>query len=440
MAIADDTPSTMTTSYWHPFADMGAVSQAELVIDRGEGVYVFDTDGRRYLDGTASLWYANLGYGRADITQAVAAQMDRLAAYQTFGDFSNEPSNELAARLAALAPMDDAKVFLASGGGDAIDTAAKIARRHWVLQGQPERVHIISRSNGYHGTHAFGTSIGGIEANTSNWGPLVPHTSAVAFDSLAALEQEILRVGPDRVAAFFCEPVIGAGGVYPPPDGYIEGVADLCDEHGILLVIDSVICAFGRLGTWFGVERWPEVRPDMITFAKGVTSGYLPLGGVIVDGPIAAPYFAGPGSPMLRHGATYAGHPTCCAAALAVLDAYEAEDLIPRGQELEEPLRAALAPLADHPAVGEVRAGTGLLGAVALSDDALAADPGGVGKLAAGAREAGVLVRPLLRGVAVSPPLIVDESHLEELADGIRAGLDRVGERGSAQPDARSGV
>ena len=281
MAIAD---STMTTSFWHPFADMAAVSQSELVIERGEGVHVFDADGKRYLDGTASLWYANLGHGRADVTRAVAEQMDRLAAYQTFGDFSNPPANELAARLAALAPMDDAKVFLASGGGDAIDTAAKIARRHWVLQGQPERVHIISRTNGYHGTHAFGTSIGGIEANVSNWGPLVPHTSAVPFDSLPALEQEILRVGPERVAAFFCEPVIGAGGVHLPPEGYIDGVADLCAEHGILLVIDSVICAFGRLGTWFGVERWPDVRPDMITFAKGVTSGYLPLGGVIVVG------------------------------------------------------------------------------------------------------------------------------------------------------------
>jgi putrescine aminotransferase len=424
--MALDTPSTMTTAFWHPFADMGAVSHSELVIERGEGVHVYDTDGRRYLDGTASLWYANLGYGRPDITRAVAAQMDRLAAYQTFGDFSNPPSNELAARLSALAPMDDAKVFLASGGGDAIDTAAKIARRHWIEQGRPERVHIISRTNGYHGTHAFGTSIGGIEANTANWGPLVPHTSAVAYDSLPALEQEILRIGPERVAAFFCEPVIGAGGVYPPPEGYIDGVADLCAENGVLLVIDSVICAFGRLGTWFGVERWPDVRPDMITFAKGVTSGYLPLGGVIVDGRIASPFFERAGGPMLRHGATYAGHPTCAAAALAVLDAYEAEDLIPRGQELEEPLLRALAPLADHPAVGEVRAGTGLLGAVALSDDALAADPGAVGKVAAGAREAGVLVRPLLRGVAVSPPLIVDESHLAELAAAIRNGLDLV--------------
>jgi adenosylmethionine-8-amino-7-oxononanoate aminotransferase len=426
MAIADDPTSTKTTSYWHPFADMGAVSHAELLLERGEGVHVFDAEGTRYLDATASLWYANLGHGRADITRAVTEQMGRLAGYQTFGDFSNRPANELAARLSALAPMDDAKVFLASGGGDAIDTAAKIARRHWVLQGRPERVHIISRTNGYHGTHAFGTSIGGIEANTANWGPLVPHTSAVAFDSLPALEQEILRVGPERVAAFFCEPVIGAGGVHPPPEGYIEGVADLCAEHGILLVIDSVICGFGRLGTWFGIERWPEVRPDMITFAKGVTSGYLPLGGVVVSGEVAGPFFAASGAPVLRHGATYAGHPTCCAAALAVLDAYEAENLIGRGQELEGPLHDALAPLAEHSAVAEVRGGLGLLGAVELSDDALASEPGAVAKVVAGARAAGVLVRPLMRGVAVSPPLIVDESHIEEMASAIRAGLERL--------------
>jgi putrescine---pyruvate transaminase len=426
MAIAEDPPTTATTAYWHPFADMGAVSQAEFVIERGDGVHVFDADGKRYLDATASLWYANLGHGRADITRAVADQMGRLAAYSTFGDFSNPPANALAARLAALAPMADAKVFLTAGGGDAIDTAAKIARRHWVLEGRPERVHIISRSNGYHGTNGFGTSIGGIEANTANWGPLIPHTSAVPFDSLQALEQELLRVGPERVAAFFCEPVIGAGGVYLPPEGYIEGVADLCEEHGVLLVIDSVICAFGRLGTWFGVERWPDVRPDMITFAKGVTSGYLPLGGVVVSGAVAAPFFAAPGGPMLRHGATYAGHPSCCAAALAVLDAYEDEDLIGRGQELELPLREALAPLAGHAAVGEVRAGLGLLGAVALSDEALAADTGAVAKVAAGARAAGVLVRPLLRGVAVSPPLIVDRSHLDEIAAAIHAGLERL--------------
>ena len=365
MAIADDPPITRTTAFWHPFADMGAVSRAEFVIERGEGVYVFDTEGRRYLDGTASLWYSNLGYGRREVHEAVAAQMARIEAYSTFGDFGNPPANTLARRLADHAPMDDARVFFGSGGGDAVETAAKIARRHWVERGQPERMHLITRTNGYHGTHGFGTSLGGIEANVSNWGPLVPQVSAVAHDSLGALEAEILRVGPDRVAAFFCEPVMGAGGVYPPAEGYIQGVADLCAEHGVLLVIDSVICAFGRLGTWFGVERWPDVRPDLITFAKGVTSGYLPLGGVLVSGAVAAPFFERPGGPMLRHGATYAGHPTVCAAALAVLDIYDAEGTIERGRMLEGPLTEVLAPLADHPAVAEVRSGTGLLGAVA---------------------------------------------------------------------------
>jgi adenosylmethionine-8-amino-7-oxononanoate aminotransferase len=203
-------------------------------------------------------------------------------------------------------------------------------------------VHLISRTQGYHGTHGFGTSLGGIEANTTSWGPLVPQISTVPYDSLEALEAEIMRIGPERTAAFFCEPVIGAGGVLLPPEGYIEGVADLCAEHGILLVIDSVICAFGRLGTWFGIERWPDVKPDMITFAKGVTSGYIPLGGVVISDAIAAPYYE-PGGPMLRHGATYAGHPAACAAALAVLDIYEGEDLIARGRELEGPLADALA-------------------------------------------------------------------------------------------------
>jgi adenosylmethionine-8-amino-7-oxononanoate aminotransferase len=187
-----------------------------------------------------------------------------------------------------------------------------------------------------------------------------------------------------------------------------------------------VICGFGRLGTWFGIERWPEARPDMITFAKGVTAGYLPLGGVVVSSEVAAPFFAEPGGPMLRHGATYAGHPTCCAAGLATIAIYERENLIPRGRELEGALTEALAPLADHPAVGEIRSGTGLLAAVGLSDDAMAADAGAPAKVAAGARAAGVIVRPLLGGVATSPPLTVEREHLDEIAAAIRAGLDSL--------------
>ena len=412
-------PATATTRFWHPFADMGAVSRAELVIERGEGVHVYDTEGNRYLDATASLWYANLGHGREEIAEAVAAQMRTLEAYSTFGDFGNKPANELCERLARLAPMDDARVFLGSGGGDAIDTAAKIARRHWVLRGQPERVHLISRTHGYHGTHGFGTSIGGIEANVTNWGPLVPATSAVQYDSLEALEAEILRVGPDRVAAFFCEPVIGAGGVLPPPDGYIEGVADLCAEHGVLLVIDSVICGFGRLGTWFGVERWEDVRPDLITFAKGVTSGYLPLGGVVVSGAVAAPFFDEPGGPMLRHGATYAGHPTVCAAVAGGARHLRARE--------HHPARARARGRAGRGAGAARRAPGGRRGArgarPAGRRPAARSRPA-VATVAQGAREAGVLLRPLLGALAVSPPLIVEREHLEQIADGYRAGLD----------------
>jgi putrescine aminotransferase len=431
--------STATTRFWHPFADMGSVSQEEFIVERGEGVWVYDTDGNRYLDATASLWYANVGHGREEIADAVAAQMRKLEAYSTFGDFGNRPANELCERLAAVAPMDDARVFLGSGGGDAIDTAAKIARRHWVLRGHPDRVHLISRTQGYHGTHGFGTSIGGIEANVTNWGPLVGGVSSVQYDSLPALEAEIMRVGPDRVAAFFCEPVIGAGGVHAPPEGYIQGVADLCAEHGILLVIDSVICGFGRLGTWFGIERWEDVRPDLITFAKGITSGYLPLGGVMVSGAVAAPFFDGPGAPMLRHGATYAGHPSCCAAGLVVMDIYEREGLLTRGKDLEQPLADALGTLADHPAVSEVRAGLGLLGAIQLAPEVLEQDTAAVAKVAQGAREAGVLLRPLLGSLAVSPPLTVEHEHLQQIADAIRAGLDGIDSH-APKPNSSSGV
>src|SRR4051794_12178847 len=410
-------------AFWHPFADMGAVSRNEFIIDRGEGPWVFDDAGNRYLDGTASLWYANLGHGRTAIADAVAAQMKKIEAYHTFADVSNRPAEAICEALAARAPMPGAKVFLTSGGGDSIDVAAKLARRHFINLAQPERVHLISRTQGYHGTHGYGTALGGIEANVTNWGPLVPQISSVPHDSLPALEEEIRRVGPDKVAAFFCEPVIGAGGVFPPAEGYIQGAADLCAEHGILFVVDAVICGFGRLGTWFAVERWPDVKPAMITFAKGVTSGYLPLGGVVVDEQVSAPYFEAPGGPMFRHGATYAGHPTVCAAALATLEIYEREDVIRRGRDLEQPLHDALKPLADHPGASEVRGGLGFLAAVSVASDA---DAGAVARLAAGARRAGVLVRPLLGGVAVSPPLICEQEHIDLLAQAIGAGLDDV--------------
>jgi len=409
--------------FWHPFADMSVVKDSECMITRADDVWVWDADGRRYLDGTASLWYANVGHGRPEIAAAIAAQLAKMETYQTFGDFSNPPATELARRLAEVAPMPDARVFLASGGGDGIEIAAKLARRYWNAIGETERTVILSRKHAYHGTHGFGTSIAGIEPNREGFGDLVADTALVAHDSADDLEQTIDRLGAERVAAFFIEPVIGAGGVHPPAEGYIEDVADICRRTGVLLVVDAVICGFGRLGTWFGIERW-NVEPDMIVFAKGVTSGYLPLGGTIISGRVAEPFWSTPGGAVFRQGATYAGHATCCAAALANLDLLEQEGLIPRGAELEGELMNALEPLARHELVAEVRGGTGLLAAVEINADVRARRPSAVADLFKGARAHGVMVRPLGAGVAVSPPLTATPEHFRLAAEAIGAGLD----------------
>jgi putrescine aminotransferase len=414
---------TRDSRLWHPFADMGAVRSDELVIERGEDVWVWDTEGRRYLDATASLWYANVGHGRHEIAAAVAEQMSRLEAYSAFGDFASPPAIELADALAERAPMPS-RVFLGSGGGDAIDTAAKLARRYWSEIGQGERHVLVSRTAGYHGTHGFGTAIGGIPANREGFGPLA-ETIQVDHRSADAMRDAIDEIGEERVAAVFVEPVIGAGGVYPPAPGYIDAVAALCRKTGVLLVIDAVICAFGRLGTWFGIERW-DVQPDMITFAKGVTSGYLPLGGVIVSERVAEPFWRAPGGPIFRHGATYAGHATCCAAALANLSLLERDGLLARGQENEKPLLDALAEFADHDAVGEVRGGTGLMAAVEFDAEVLERQPRAVAVGSAAARRAGVLVRPLARALAVSPPLTAGPEHFELIGEAFEQALDAV--------------
>jgi len=413
------------TRLWHPFADMHAVRSAELTIVAGEGVHVTDEDGRRYLDGTASLWNVNVGHGRRELADAAAAQMRELATYQCFGAFANPPARELAERLSDLAPVDDGRVFLTSGGGDSIDTAAKLARRYFAATGQPDRVHLISRSQGYHGTHGLGTSLGGIPANRADVGPLDPHASQVPHDSLDALETEIKRLGPDHVAAVFVEPVIGAGGVHAPPPDYLEGVEALCKRTRVLHVVDAVIGGFGRLGEWFGPERW-GLRPDMIVFAKGVTSGYLPLGGVVVSGEIAAPFWDEESPPWFRHGPTYSGHPTTCAVALANLDIIEREGLLERGHELETDLSEALRPLGSHGLVGEVRCGTGALAAVALSGEVLGRDPKAPLRVFAHTRDRGVLVRPLGDGVALSPPLIATREHIDTAATAIGEALDAV--------------
>ena len=405
---------------------MAAVQErGELVLVRGEGAHVWDAAGRRYLDATASLWYCNVGYGRSRIAEAAAAQLRDLPAYSTFGDLSNRPAAELAESVAALAPIEDSKVFFTSGGSDSIDTATKMARRYWQILGQPDRTVLIRREHAYHGMHAAGTSLSGIPANAAGYGELLGEVAQVPWNDAGALRKSFDRIGPERVAAFFCEPVIGAGGVFPPPDGYLASVRQICRDAGVLFVADEVITGFGRCGAWFGSSRW-SLEPDLLTCAKGITSGYLPMGAVVVAPWVAEPFWAR-GAGMFRHGYTYSGHATVAAAALANIAIIEGEDLCGRALLLEKELTEALAPLAGHPLVEEVRGGTGVLAAVQISRDRLLEDPALGARAAMAARESGILTRALASGaLQISPPLVVGDAELLELEGGLRTALDAV--------------
>jgi adenosylmethionine-8-amino-7-oxononanoate aminotransferase len=415
-----------TNPFWHPFADMHALADVgELQIDRGEGVYVFDSEGRRYLDATASLWYCNVGHGRQEIGRAAAEQMARLAAYSTFGDLTNRPIAELAERLAALAPFPDAAAFFTSGGSDCIDTAVKLVRKYWALMGQPDRRVVISRSGSYHGMHVAGTSLAGIEPNRADYGEMLPEVQHVAWDSAEELEKVIANVGAERVAAFFCEPVVGAGGVFHPPAGYLAEVERICRETGVLLVADEVVTGYGRLGEWFACQRY-GIEPDILVSAKGLTSGYLPMGALLVGPRVKEPFYDGTAG-LWRHGYTYSGHAAVAAAALANLDILEREGLVSRSRQLESVLAAALRPLEKHPLVSEVRVAEGLLAAVQIDPAAISVDAALPARTVAELRSLGVLTRTLATGaIHVSPALVITEDQLHELADGVAVALDRV--------------
>lgn len=414
---------TYETALWHPFSSMAAVTGKEIILDSGEGCWVTDETGKRYLDGTASLWYCAVGHGRRSIAEAINAQLDRLEAFSIFGAYSNRPAMELADRLSALSPMSESKVFLTSGGGDADDTAIKMARQYHARRGEPGRTHVISREGSYHGTNGIGTALAGIPVNREGFGDYMPASSRVAPLSSEALEAEILRVGPENVAAFIFEPVTGAGGVLIPGEDYLAESVAICRSYGILTIADSVICGFGRLGTWFGVEQW--ATPDMITFAKGVTSGYQPLGGVIVSGEVAEPFWA-PGAYPFRHGATYSGHPVGSAAALANLDILENERLLTRSLEMGAVLTRLLAPIAAKDSVREVRSGRGLVAAIEFDPALIKSAPDLPARIQYLAVERGVIVRGLGAAVAVSPPLTISESELQLLADTVCSVIDDV--------------
>ena len=412
----------MSTHLWHPFADMAVVKNDEVVIARGQGAVVWDEQGRDYIDARAGLWYCGIGHGRAEIADAVAAQMRELAAYDTFERLANRPALELADRVAAIAPMTDAAVFFTSGGSEAVDTAAKLARRYWHALGREQKQVIVHREHSYHGMNAYGTSLAGIPTNREGFGDLIPGVALVSHNDPEALEQLLSQRG-DEVAAFIGEPVIGAGGIIHPAPGYWQRVQEICRAHDVLLIADEVITGFGRLGTWFGSERL-GIEPDLVTCAKVITSGYQPLGAVLASTRVQEPFFSQPGSAIFRHGFTYSGHPSACAAGLANLNVIDREGLLDRVLELEGTLAATVNPLADLPEVSEVRAGLGLLAAVEIDPQLRAAEPTFVDRLVQSCRGRGVLTRALAgRALQISPPYVIEQHQLQRIAETISDAL-----------------
>ncbi|GAB3579518.1 aminotransferase family protein [Calidifontibacter terrae] len=407
---------------WHPFSDMGVVERdGEFVVARGEGTRVWDEAGKEYLDATAGLWFANVGHGRRELAAAAAQQIETLAAYSTFGDFANRPAIDLAERLAGLAPVPGSKVFFTSGGSDSVETAAKIARRYWVEMGQGSRRYIVGRTNAYHGMHYAGTALGGLAGNTQGYGELIPDQAHVAWDDPEDLRATIERLGPENVAAFFAEPVMGAGGVFPPPDDYLMAVRKICTEYDVLFVADEVVTGFGRIGgAWFASGKF-GLEPDFVTTAKGLTSGYIPMGAVLVAPKIADLFYAEGAGRWLRHGYTYSGHAVAAAVALANLDLIEQENLLDAAARLEQTLARELKPLESLEAVSEVRCGTAAVAAVQLADPAKA--PAVVAKM----RELGVATRAVgAGGVQFSPAFIMSDEEVVRLAEVTRAAIEET--------------
>src|SRR6266853_983328 len=421
------------THWLHPQGDLGAPAGTipQVVFASGQGAVLTDVEGREYIDGMASLWNVNVGYGRAELADTAAAQMKALAFSSAYGGFGGAPAVELAAKLAELAPGDLEVTFFASGGAEANDTAYKVARLFWKLRGEPERVNIISRIRDYHGLTYGATSATGLANFWKGFEPLAPgflHAPAPApyrysgegsagAAYVKALEDVVLKAGPKTVAAVVAEPVQGAGGVIVPAAGCSAPLRQVCDKYGLLLIADEVITGFGRTGRWFALQHW-NVQADLMIFAKGVTSGYLPLSGVMLTRSVheALKSVKGP----FMHGFTYSGHPTSCAVALRNLRIIEDEHLVEQAAERGAYLQDRLQTLRSHEIVGDVR-GLGLVGGVELVRDRATKesfDPslGAARRVCLAALEQGVIFRPLAGDVvAISPPFVVSDEQIDRM-------------------------
>jgi adenosylmethionine-8-amino-7-oxononanoate aminotransferase len=439
---------------WMHFTRMSSYRDAPVpTIARGEGVYIYDTEGRRYLDGLAGLFVVQAGHGRAELAEAAYKQAQELAFFPIWS-YAHPKAVELAERLANYAPGDLNKVFFTTGGGEAVETAWKLAKQYFKLTGKPTKYKVISRAVAYHGTPQGALSITGLPALKAPFEPLVPGTHKVpntnfyraaensgvealgkdpeVFGRWAAdqIEQQILFEGPETVAAVFLEPVQNAGGCFPPPPGYFRRVREICDKYDVLLVSDEVICAFGRLGTMFGCDKFGYV-PDMITCAKGMTSGYSPIGACIISDRLAEPFFEGDNT--FLHGYTFGGHPVSAAVALANLDIFEREGLTKHVLDSERAFRSTLERLHDLPIVGDVR-GDGFFYGIELVKDKTTKETLTdeecervlYGFLSKALFDNGLYCRADDRGdpvVQLSPPLIADQGTFDEIEQILRTVL-----------------
>jgi putrescine aminotransferase len=430
--------------YLHPFTDHAALSRkGTRVIARAEGVYLYESDGRRILDGMSGLWCVNLGYGRRELADAAHRQLLELPYYNSFFQVAHPPAIELARLLVEVTPPQFNHVFFTGSGSEANDTVVRTVRRYWDVMGQPQRTFIISRTNAYHGSTIAGASLGGMAPMHAQGGLPIPGVvhirqpywygeggdlSPEEFGLVAAraLEDKILEIGAERVGAFIGEPIQGAGGVIIPPPTYWPEIQRIVDRYGILLVADEVICGFGRTGRWFGADYF-GIRPDLMPIAKGMSSGYLPIGGVMVGDRVADALIERGGE--FHHGFTYSGHPAACAVACAAISILRDERIVERVRDDLGPyLQKRWSELADHPLVGEARI-IGLIGALELVRDkgtrACFSDPGQVGTLCRDlCIQNGLVMRAVRDTMIIAPPLVITHAQIDELVEKARKSLD----------------
>ncbi len=436
--------------YLHPFTDFkDLASRGARVMVKGEGIYLWDSEGKRSLDGMSGLWCVNVGYGRKSISDAVYAQMQQLPFYNSFFNTTNIPAVELAKTLVEISPPQFNHVFFTGSGSEGNDTNIRMVRRYWDLLGYKDRHVIISRHNAYHGSTMAGASLGGMSGMHEQGGLPIPGIEHIGqpyyleggkgmtpeeFGLKAAswLEDKILEVGPEKVAAFIGEPVQGAGGVIIPPSTYWPEIQRICDKYGILLIADEVICGFGRLGHWFGSELF-GIKPDLMTFAKGVTSGYIPLGGVMVGDRVAQVLIEKGGD--FNHGFTYSGHPVACAAALENIRIIREEKLVDKVREDTGPyLKQQFEALADHPLVGMAETCGFVAGLVLVKEkgatifDAVTfPDEVGVGMVCRGHMfNNGMIMRAVGNRMIIAPPLVMTRAQIDEMIASIRFCLDET--------------